>query len=475
MANVAAAFPFVTVAIDTSALQPVAQRSPGVIAVAGASGPGSAAVDAPTVVESAADVVAAFGAGTPLTTSINLALLQDPKPSKIYGVKVGGVAADADVKSALDALLAVDDVDFVSLARMSDAARLVNLKHHVEQASAAGNKRIGVAMVDPATAKSPTYAQDVFDGLHPAAAGNDLMSTVSRMVIVAARGSKTDDGATADVATAAMSAMAGYAPSTSIVLKRVRGFSVAPVSQYTSTEIKALSEFNIIPLIQPALLVGGGIVFGEGRCFTSDASLLYVDIVRTLDDIDFRLKAGLLGPDRRRARHSIRTDHDPGCRARHPRAAAARRGDRRLQRDDPGARYPRTAGEHAHRCRKQRRRHRAGQSRGGRVRQRDLRPRGPQPARYAAAQALVSEERKDHGQTTRLEDAAGRHLCRRKRQEGRGHADRFLLADLQHECRSASLNRAHAHRRDLHARVDHLLDDGEVDRRRGRAASRCWR
>ena len=121
------------------------------------------------------------------------------------------------------------------------------------------------------------------------------MSTVSRMVIVAARGATTDDGTNADVATAAMSAMAGYAPSTSIVLKRVRGFSVAPVSQYTSTEIKALSEFNIIPLIQPALLVGGGIVFGEGRCFTSDASLLYVDIVRTLDDIDFRLKAGLLG------------------------------------------------------------------------------------------------------------------------------------------------------------------------------------
>ncbi len=294
MANVAAAFPFVTVAIDTSALQPVAQRSPGVIAVAGASGAGSAAVDAPTVVESAADVVAAFGAGTPLTTSLNLALLQDPKPSKIYGVKMGGAAADADVKSALDALLAVDDVDFVSLARISDAARLLNLKQHVELASAAGNKRIGVAMVDPATAKSPTYAQEVFDGLHPAA-GNDLMSTVSRMVIVAARGATTDDGTNADVATAAMSAMAGYAPSTSIVLKRVRGFSVAPVSQYTSTEIKALSEFNIIPLIQPALLVGGGIVFGEGRCFTSDASLLYVDIVRTLDDIDFRLKAGLLG------------------------------------------------------------------------------------------------------------------------------------------------------------------------------------
>lgn len=295
MANVAAAFPFVTVAIDTSALQPVAQRSPGVIAVAGASGAGLAAVDAPTPVESAADVVAAFGAGTPLTTSLNLALLQDPKPSKVYGVKIGGAAADADMKAALEALLAIDDIDFVSLAHIVDPALLLNLKQHVELASAAGNKRIGVAMIDPAKVKSATYVQDVFDALHPAAVGSDLMSTVSRMVIIAARGAKTDDGSTADVATAAMSAMAGYAPSTSIVLKKVRGLMVPPVSQYTSTEIKALSEFNITPLIQPALLVGGGIVFGEGRCFTSDASLLYVDIVRTLDDIDFRLKAGLLG------------------------------------------------------------------------------------------------------------------------------------------------------------------------------------
>ena len=91
-----------------------------------------------------------------------------------------------------------------------------------------------------------------------------------------------------------MAAIAGYAPSTSIVLKKVRGFSIPAGSQYTSTEIKALSEANVIPLIQPAMLVGGGIVFGEGRTYTSDASLLYVDIVRTLDDIDFRLKAGLI-------------------------------------------------------------------------------------------------------------------------------------------------------------------------------------
>jgi hypothetical protein len=297
MPVVAAAFPFVSVNIDTSGLQPVAQRSPGVIAVVGVSNAGTAAVNAPTVVETAAEAVAAFGPATALTKSLALALLQDPRPSRVYGVKVAAGAttvAVANTTAALDSLLALDDLDFVALASIVDPALLVLLKQHVEQASAAGNKRLGVVMVDPAKAKSATYVTEVLQLLHPTGTGPDLQSTVSRMVVVAARGARADDGSTPDVASAAMAAMAGYTPATSIVLKRVRGFSIPPVAQYTSAEIKALSEANVNPLIQPALLVGGGIVFGEGRTFTSDASLLYVDVVRTLDDIDFRLKAGLI-------------------------------------------------------------------------------------------------------------------------------------------------------------------------------------
>jgi hypothetical protein len=92
-----------------------------------------------------------------------------------------------------------------------------------------------------------------------------------------------------------MAAVAGHAPPTSIVLKRLRGISIAVPDQYSPSEIKALSEHNIVPVIQPALIVGGGFHFAEGRLFTTDASLLYVDILRTIDDIDFRLKAGLIG------------------------------------------------------------------------------------------------------------------------------------------------------------------------------------
>jgi hypothetical protein len=296
-ATVPAAFPFIEVKIDTSALTPVAQRSPGVIAIVGKSTAGSAIANKPFVIDTldqAAGLFATKNADgtvteTALYSSLKIAILQDPKPSKIYGVKV-----DTDnYAGALASLEAADDVTFVSLANEvtvgtaagggAVATGLVALKEHVETMSAQGQKRIGVAMVDPATAKSNTYVDDA------TAALASLKSSSSRMVVVAARGS------TGDAATAAMSAIAGYDPQVSVVLKKVRGFAMPVESQYSPSEIKGLSEAGIIPIIDPALIVGESLHFAEGRCFTTDASLLYIDIVRVLDDIDFRLKAGLIG------------------------------------------------------------------------------------------------------------------------------------------------------------------------------------
>jgi hypothetical protein len=223
-----------------------------------------------------------------LYSALLIAMLQDPRPAKIYAVKIDAAKFDA----GLAALDAADDVTFVSLAGVTDAATLALLKAHAETNSAAGQKRIAVMMVDPAIAKKATYAADVntaFNGTP------NLKSSTSRVLVVAARGATTDSGQPADVATAAMAAIAGYAPNISIVLKRVRGITVPVAAQYTPAEIKALSEFGFVPIIQPALIVGGGFFFAEGRLYTSDASLLYVDILRTLDDIDFRLKSGLIG------------------------------------------------------------------------------------------------------------------------------------------------------------------------------------
>jgi hypothetical protein len=301
MSTIPAAFPFIEVRIDTSGLTPIAQRATGVIAIVGktpdgADG-GSAAVNKPFAIDTldqAADLFAKVNADksvaeTPLYTTLKLAMLQDPGPSKIYGVRVAGDAYAA----ALASLEAVDDVTFVGLANEATvgnaagggnpATGLMALKDHVESQSAQGQKRIGVAMISPATPRSNTYVQDVVNAVA------NLKSDVSRMVVIAAR------GATEDAATAAMAAIAGFDPQVSLVLKRVRGVTIPVESQYGPSEIKELSEAGIIPLIHSSLIVGEGVYFGEGRCFTTDADLLYIDIVRVLDDLDFRLKAGLIG------------------------------------------------------------------------------------------------------------------------------------------------------------------------------------
>jgi hypothetical protein len=137
-------------------------------------------------------------------------------------------------------------------------------------------------MIDPTVGKSPTYAADMLAAVDP------LQSSVSRMIMIAAR------GATQDVATAAMAAIAGYEPHISVVLKKIVGVTMPTEQQYSPSEIIQLSEGNVIPIIDPALIVGESLHFAEGRLFTTDASLLYIDIVRTLDDIDFRLRAGLI-------------------------------------------------------------------------------------------------------------------------------------------------------------------------------------
>src|SRR5215217_2912396 len=114
MATVRAAFPFIEVFIDTSQLAPVAQRAPGVIAIVGATGgAGTAPVDVPMVVDTVTDAATLFadvtgGTVTPnsLYESLRLALIQDPRPSKVYGVKV----ADTNLDAGLAALEAADDV-----------------------------------------------------------------------------------------------------------------------------------------------------------------------------------------------------------------------------------------------------------------------------------------------------------------------------------------------------------------------------
>src|SRR4029453_16827505 len=92
MASVAAAYHLIQVFIDNT------HPAPGVIAIVGsADGGGTAPVNVPLVVDTLGDAATLFAAVSggvatpnPLYESLRLALLQDPRPSKIYGVKLAG-------------------------------------------------------------------------------------------------------------------------------------------------------------------------------------------------------------------------------------------------------------------------------------------------------------------------------------------------------------------------------------------------
>jgi len=297
----AIAFPFVEVAIDTSGLQPEAQRAPGVLAIVGSTaGKGTASNNDPIELATLEDAVALFndldGNGVPapesdLYRALKAAFLQDPRPSKIYGVKISGTNWAAGLK----ALEATDDVTFVALANSpvksgagTPNAPVEALKSHVETQSADGNKRIGVAAIDPTIPRSDTYADDVI------ALATPFKGSSPRMVMIAARGA-VDGSNTAEVAAAAASAIAGQPPATSVVLKKIRSIAMPLSTQFSSGEIMKLSEDSIIPIIDPALVVGESLHFAEGTLYTTDASQKYIDIVRLLDDVEFRLKAGLIG------------------------------------------------------------------------------------------------------------------------------------------------------------------------------------
>lgn len=302
--TVTAEYPYIRVSIDTRGLQPAATRAFGNVAVVGSAGGfGTATANIPVQVGSEAEARTLFanvdGSGAiandgadagPLYHAVRTVLLQDPAPSRVYAVATDDSGGAPGYAAALAALAAAP-VQFVSLAGEHDAGRLGALKSHVESASADGNRRIGVAAVDPdlTVPDGQTFAEAAD------AAYNALKSDSSRMVLAAARVSPAGGQPAADVAAAVMGAMAGYRPHVSILMKQVRGVPVPLHRQFTGTEIKALAERFMLPLIDPELVPGEGIFLGSGRAYTTDTSRLYVDVVRVLDDIEFRLKAGLIG------------------------------------------------------------------------------------------------------------------------------------------------------------------------------------
>ncbi|MFF4911232.1 hypothetical protein ACFY2T_40935 [Streptomyces sp. NPDC001260] len=300
-----AEYPYIRVTIDTSGLQPTATRAFGNVAVVGSAGGfGTATPNTPVMVGSEAEARKLFanldnsgailGNGAqagPLYHSLREVLLQRPGPSRIYAVATDDAGGSPDWDAAL-ASVETAPVQFVCLARVTAADTLARLKTHVENASSAGAKRVGVAMVDPdlAVADGQTFS-DAAD-----AAYGGLKNADGRIVLTAARVEAPGGEPGTDVAACTMATMAGYQPHISVLLKQVNGVSIPLERQFTGTEVAQLAEKAMLPLLDPEYITGEGLFLGSGRSYNpTDPARLYVDVVRVLDDIEFRLKAGLIG------------------------------------------------------------------------------------------------------------------------------------------------------------------------------------
>ncbi|MBF6064163.1 hypothetical protein IU500_20905 [Nocardia terpenica] len=215
-----------------------------------------------------------------LSNSLILAMQQNPAPNQIWGIKTGTALADA--LTAAEAL----NVQFVVLANTpltADSAKaggaIAALQTHVDTVSNAGDgkERMGVAMLAKGVTDPTLVAGPLAD---------------DRMVFVAHQSD-------ADAASAVAGTIAGYPPSTSMVLKQV-SIASAP---FTNAQIDAINGAEgedgppagngVIWLTSPVLL-GNGTYLGEG--YTGNrGKYKYIDVQRTIDDVTFKLKARLIG------------------------------------------------------------------------------------------------------------------------------------------------------------------------------------
>jgi len=208
-----------------------------------------------------------------LLRAIGTAFRQVPPPTRVWGVQV-----DSDEPGWAAALAMVEklNVQIVMLANVAlnagNADTVGKLANHVSTVPGDGKERIGVAMFD----RSLT-AEDAV-GLRTGAVQSE------RMVLVAHRSPD-------DVAAATAGVIAGYPPHISMLLKPI---SVEMTTMFDDSEISQYNDNGINWITSPALLPGRALYLGEG--YTADAShnKKYIDVVRTLDDINFRIKAALI-------------------------------------------------------------------------------------------------------------------------------------------------------------------------------------
>ncbi|MEU8761578.1 hypothetical protein [Streptomyces sp. NPDC048659] len=226
-------------------------------------------------------------AAGPLGEAIATALVQQPGPSEVWGVRMAQPSSYDDALAKVGTLnvqlVVVADTELALTAPAGGppvpSPGIVKLAQHVSGPAADGMERMGVAML----------AKGASD---PAVVTGSLAT--ERMVYVA---HKSDE----DVAAAVAGTIAGYPPHISLLLKQVKvssaPFSAEEIIRLNGSEgpgTRGPQGKGVNWLVDPPLIPGSGVYLGEG--YTGlPATKKYIDIVRTVDDVTFRLKARLIG------------------------------------------------------------------------------------------------------------------------------------------------------------------------------------
>ncbi|MEU9094424.1 hypothetical protein [Streptomyces sp. NPDC048428] len=250
-----------------------------ITAVTEAGGKFTLTLDADLKIAHAVDDPVAGQGLSDLAAAISLAFRQTPPPTKVWGIEV---AFDNPVWST--ALTEAEDVPAQILVlantplneQPSTKHPVELLAKHVTEVSNTGGdgkERIGVAMLD----QTLTQAKQV--------ALNKGSIHDNRMVLVAHNSAKDD------VAAAVAGVIAGHEPHISLLLKSV---SLEMPDLFTATEIQTYYDNSINWVTSPVMLPGHGLYLGEGLTASPSGNKKYIDIVRTLDDISFRIKAALI-------------------------------------------------------------------------------------------------------------------------------------------------------------------------------------
>ena len=236
----------------------------------------------------------------PLAKSINLALTNGARQVWAYRLDPG---ATFDDTSPAVADFANRQINIVCLSGDTDPHHITTLRNHVEQASpndAGGGgtrPRIGIAMLPEGGIRdaSGNLTNKFSDWKAQGDTTSPMSWASSRMIFVA---HKSPD----DVAAAAAGVIAGVDPWVSLVLKQVQGisqigdFDDQSVLTYLHPDQVGLVQPKVNPIVHPEFLAGSGPVMGDGLTADGSGQRQYIDIIRTIDDIAFRIKALLTNP-----------------------------------------------------------------------------------------------------------------------------------------------------------------------------------